>query len=169
MLPTGMYFLSDPDALRASGGIYSRLNHELFAMDARPVRVAERRLLSKACQIAADSQEPDFRVGALIVDRGCVVSAASNECKTHPMQKFWEHRSGIENDTHRLALHAEIAALVSLRCETVRPTVVVARINNAGEPRCSYPCRICLPALRHAGVRRIICYDVVHQPIVIDL
>ena len=164
-----MLAISEPDALRSSGHIYSRLNRELFTMDARPARVAENRLLTKACQIAANSQEQNFRVGALIVDRGCIVSSAPNECKTHPMQKYWGHRSGIKIDSHRLLLHAEIAALVSLRCETVRPTVVVARINNNGEPRCSYPCRICLPALKHAGVRRIICYDVVHQPIVIDL
>lgn len=58
-------------------------------------------------------------------------------------------------DASRLSIHAEEAAL--RRCKRTQGAVLyVARVNNAGEPRMSRPCKNCMPKLISAGIKRVV-------------
>lgn len=99
----------------------------------------------------AKDSEGKFRHAALCLDsKGRVLSAATNSYKTHPIQAEYARRSG---KAKKVSLHAEIASLVKAKGDV--DTLIVARVNRAGELRNSKPCRICQLALSEAEVETV--------------
>ena len=82
---------------------------------------------------------------AFVLRRGRVVSVGFNSyTKTHPKQKHYATLAGQPN---REYLHAELAAL--LRAPRDSDTLMVVRLNKAGDPVCAKPCPVCVAAIHH--------------------
>lgn len=82
---------------------------------------------------------------AVTLRKGRIVSIGFNSyTKTHPEQKRYAALAGQPN---REYLHAELAAL--LRAPRDADTLVVVRINKAGEPVNAKPCPVCAIAINH--------------------
>lgn len=109
------------------------------------------RALEKAKQLALETPyiKGRQRVAAIALDkRGRVISYGVNSyCKTHPEQKDLAEKVG---NPDACFLHAEVAAIVKAK----RPIhkLVVARIGSTGEFLPSYPCPICLLAIKESEV-----------------
>lgn len=112
--------------------------------------------LLKLAQIASQkSTHKMYKVGAVIIDRtGRPISFGTNSAsKTHPLVRligktpFGQHKNAE-------ALHAEIAALISIRhkVDTRGLKILVYRENNKGELRMARPCEICNRILKAYGI-----------------
>jgi deoxycytidylate deaminase len=85
------------------------------------------------------------KIVAFVIRKNRVVSTGVNSyTKTHPRQA---HYGKLAGQPKRQYLHAEIAAL--LRAPSDADTLVVIRVNKAGEFVNSKPCPVCALAIRH--------------------
>ena len=144
---------------------FTRLNDFLSEQPTQDLSDHEISLLDRATELARTSHNPRFKVGAIIAERGKVISYGVNQLKTHPFQAKWNQ--------HSSCLHAEMDALLTaqrLSCfDPHKSTVIVSRIGSNKKTDCSYPCKYCYPALAHVGIRRFVCYDIVGNPVKIVL
>lgn len=104
---------------------------------------------------AQASKAADFRVTAVAYNsRSQILSVGVNKPrKSHPEQaKF----AGIVGCEHRIYLHAEIDCLVKARKQVDR--LLIARIGWDNKFRNSFPCEICLEAIKSAKVNEITYY-----------
>lgn len=94
------------------------------------------------------------RVYAVCLDKKnrVISEAPNNYYKTHPYQYECASRSG--NDKAH-TLHAEIAAIIKARKDRDIHKIVIARVGNSGNELPSRPCRICMGAIRMAGIKSI--------------
>lgn len=82
---------------------------------------------------------------AISLKGGRVVSVGYNSyTKTHPQQAKFAKLAG---QPKREFLHAEVASLI--RAPRDADTLVVIRVNKAGEYVCAKPCPICRLAIDH--------------------
>ena len=84
--------------------------------------------------------------------RGKILSSATNSyVRTHPLQAHFAKLAGKPDAVY---LHAEVAAL--LKCGTKKPhSIFIERYSLNGQPALAAPCRICMRALKHFGVKHI--------------
>lgn len=99
------------------------------------------------------------RVGCALFDkRGVLCGHGFNEPKTHPLQAKYALRVGRPG---RIYLHAELAAILDNRrgAREAPHTACVVRLGKGGELRASFPCPVCLAALKHVGVSEVLYFD----------
>lgn len=105
------------------------------------------RYLDLAIKIAQANPEPKWKLAAIAVSGGRILSVGMN-C-------FQQNDSPPGTIPHLcLGRHAETEAL--RRCSKVPKTVYVARVNRKGFCKLARPCLPCYNALVRAGVRRIV-------------
>ena len=106
-----------------------------------------------ARKLAACSDFPDSRHGALLVRGGSIINTSYNKNNFCSFGKRFQK-------THqgRTTVHAELGAILGLdRSITTGATVYVARIGRKDDNfRLSKPCSMCEGALRHVGVKRVV-------------
>jgi tRNA(Arg) A34 adenosine deaminase TadA len=91
------------------------------------------------------------RVGCVITDRhNHVLSIATNQYKTHPIQYRYAARAG---EPKKIYLHAEISGIIKAG-EGARK-IYIARVGERGLPRFAAPCPICQLAIEEAGIKEI--------------
>lgn len=88
-----------------------------------------------------------FRLGALIVRKGRILSIGNNSYKTHPiMLKFYPYQF----------LHAETSAILKNGIDNcLDTTLIVARVIADNSPALAKPCSSCLDFSRSVGVKYI--------------
>src|SRR3990167_644546 len=96
-------------------------------------------------------------VAALITDGPTIISVGFNKRRSHPLQKFFSNRE------EKKYLHAEVAALLGIirnnGRNVNRPNLYVARALKGGEAGDSYPCSVCLAAIKVCGIKRIFYWE----------
>jgi tRNA(Arg) A34 adenosine deaminase TadA len=108
-------------------------------------------LLVEAKRVAESSTYGRFRLGAIIAKRRSFLSSGTNSKKTHPLQLKFASRPHLQAWTH-----AEISALSKARAgDLLGASAYVARITQDGCSANSRPCRGCLAALQHYGLKRM--------------
>lgn len=93
-----------------------------------------------------------FRLGAVLVKKGRVVSTGFNQMrKSHPiMQKY------LGKSDFTLGLHAEIHACIGVPAEDLLGADLwVCRLHKDGSLAMAHPCKICQKFLTDVGVRRV--------------
>lgn len=95
-----------------------------------------------------------FSVTAIIYDKkGNVLSVGKNSyVKTHPLQAHYARRAGEPQKTY---LHAEIDAIIRLKKTKGAKTISVFRFTEDGSPAMAKPCKICMQAIKAAGIDTI--------------
>jgi deoxycytidylate deaminase len=95
----------------------------------------------------AENSTYKHRHGAVIVKHGKIISRGTNQLRYHKLSKYYEYRN---------SLHAESCAILRTRCDVRKTVLYVARINNAGNPRLSAPCKECTTLLHQMGIKSVI-------------
>lgn len=96
------------------------------------------------------------RVIARALDKkGRILATKTNTYTvSHPVQK---HFAVLAGRPEAIFLHAEIATLIACKAANKNVhTLLIARIDNAGEPIKAAPCEICSIAIQQFGVKEII-------------
>lgn len=82
--------------------------------------------------------------------RGKLLSTAFNSYKrTHPVQKYFAQRVGLE---YKEYLHAEIAAILKAKDKKIY-RISVERYGKDGQPLLAKPCPICQEAIKAYGIQ----------------
>lgn len=126
----------------------------------------DERMFAKAEEVAQTSDFEHFHLGCVITYKHHILSSASNSSKTHPQQKYYNHkyrnfRRGSKPCAH--TVHAEMAAInaipypVGIQVDWKDVNVYVYRIapglpQHRGTAR---PCAACMAALKNLGIRNI--------------
>ena len=123
-------------------------------------------MFNKAREIAETSDFDHFHLGCVITYKHHIVGMASNSSKTHPTQKYYNHkyrkfRRGSKPCMH--TIHAEIAALssipypVGIQMDWKDVNVYIYRISvgKSSGHGLARPCMACEQALRKMGVKNI--------------
>jgi cytidine deaminase len=98
--------------------------------------------LDRAIKAAHSGIHRRYKVGAILVNSGKVISEGANSYKTHP-------KMGVKT------LHAEIQALIGVRYkDLVGSTVYVARLNKNHKLGMARPCETCRHILKEYGIKR---------------
>lgn len=106
------------------------------------------RLVKKATEEANKVKER-YRVGAIvfkgkrILSRGCNTYQKSAK-KLHPKFTRWPN-----------SIHAEVDAILKAHRNLKGASILVVRINKAGELRNAKPCAHCMLYLKHVGIRKV--------------
>lgn len=124
----------------------------------------DKKMFAKAREIADTSDFPHFHLGCVITYKHHILATASNSNKTHPKQKYYNHRyrefrKGSKPCCH--SVHAEMAAInlipypIGVQIDWKDVNVYVYRIapglpNQRGMAR---PCAACLAAMTELGIR----------------
>lgn len=135
---------------------YTRLNLALSSVETDKITLADTKALQQADSLAALSEHPKHKLGAVIFHRNRVYGEGYNRLKSHTFQA--------KHNPFSMNLHAELDALIdgfrSHPNDIGGASIAVSRIRRSDTFGCSYPCEHCLPALIEAGISRIVCYDV---------
>lgn len=91
---------------------------------------------------------------AVIYDkRGRVLSIGQNSyVKTHPLQA---KHAALVGEPYKQFLHAEIHAIVKCRDLSKAHKIFVTRWDRNGRPALAKPCKACMDAINHAGIKVI--------------
>jgi len=104
--------------------------------------------IKSALKTAANSTGMEkFRLGALAVKSGRVLSFGSNSSRNKPSD--WIPRDA-------WSTHAEEACLRRMPDGSEGATLYVARVGRSGKPLLSRPCDMCMEIARDYGVSRIV-------------
>ena len=126
----------------------------------------DERMFEKAREIAKTSDFDHFHLGCVITYKHHILSTGSNSNKTHPRQKYYNHRyRNFRSDSkpHTHTVHAEMAALntipypIGIQVDWKDVNVYVYRIA-PGLPQhrgMARPCAACMAALKKLGIRNI--------------
>jgi len=95
-----------------------------------------------------------FSITASIYDkRGRLLSKGKNSyTKTHPIQKYYAAEAGLPQ---KQFLHAEIHAIIKCKFIKKAHKIVVHRYTQSNDPATAKPCKICMKAIKDAGIRYI--------------
>ena len=95
--------------------------------------------------------EKKFCIAAATLDRqGKLIAIGLNSSvKTHPLM---QHYCTKIHNQYKIFLHAEISALVRSQREV--HTLIVMRLNKAGQIALAKPCPLCQMAIRDAGIKK---------------
>lgn len=89
---------------------------------------------------------------AVALKKGRIVAVGVNSyVKTHPQQRMFAVLAG---QPKREYLHAEIATLI--RSPRDCDTLLVVRINKAGDFVCAQPCPVCSLAIHHFNPKLVV-------------
>ena len=103
----------------------------------------------KAALALAELSRCRNRHGAVLLNGGVVISAGVNSSKLSSEE--------ITDDNWRSAgMHAEAAAITSAGSAASGSIVYVSRVNKAGQPVQSAPCKRCQGLAERRGVRKIV-------------
>lgn len=93
-------------------------------------------------------------ITAVIYDRkGNVLSVGQNSyVKSHPLQAKHAAKAG---NPLAIYLHAEIHAIVRCRDLSKAHRIFVSRWAKDGQPASAKPCKICMSAIKAAGIEHI--------------
>ena len=108
---------------------------------------ADQQRIKKAIKAATKSRHHKIRVGAVVAVAGRLSS--SPNIPRNDARICWQHAS----------VHAEEAALAGAYRDGIGGVVYVARIGQSGRVLPSFPCKRCVPALRNAGIRKVVWFD----------
>lgn len=114
------------------------------------------KVLKNMPKIDQDGDRRRFRVIARALDKkGRVICTRTNSYTlSHPVQK---HFAVLAGRPEAIYVHAEIASLIaSKKLGKEVHTLLIARVNNAGEAIQAAPCEICSLAIKKFGVKEII-------------
>lgn len=104
--------------------------------------------IRSALRTAANSSGIErFRLGAVAVKSGRVLSFGSNSSRNKPSE--WLPREA-------WSTHAEEACLRRMPSGSEGATLYVARVGRSGKPLLSKPCDMCMEIAREYGVSRIV-------------
>jgi|AGFT01.1.fsa_nt_gi Cytidine and deoxycytidylate deaminase zinc-binding region. len=112
------------------------------------------KVLNNMPPLEQSSERRRFRVIARALDKkGRVISTKTNSYTlSHPVQKHFAVMAG---RPEAIFVHAEIAALVAAKGKEVH-TLLIARVDNNGNPITAAPCEICSIAIKKFGIKEII-------------
>ena len=99
----------------------------------------------RAIKESKKSTHHSFQMGAVIVNKGKIMSCGHNQLKTHPlsMHKYKQ-------------IHAEFHALISFKGESVaRYDIYVARVNGNNEYVLAKPCVSCMNMIMTSELNRL--------------
>lgn len=94
-----------------------------------------------------------FKVGAVIVKKGKLISAGANSDKSHPVQKRYDSERGFK--THH-SCHAEVRAILNSKVNVLTGcSIYVYRETKNGTLGKARPCAACIKMLRDYDIKRI--------------
>lgn len=102
------------------------------------------RRIQAALEIASSS-DGSYMLGALVVSGGRVLGRGANRRKNDP-----------KYTTSNWSVHAETAALRSVKATRRRSTLYVARVTPGGLPALARPCPACWDEAVRRGVTRVV-------------
>lgn len=109
--------------------------------------------LELAKQVALLSDKPQ-RIGAVLVDKGRVVSVSCNLSKSHPVQARLNKLRFID-DKCLNHIHAETACLLLYKGKLKKPELYIYRVKNDGKVGMSKPCKACQELIRQYGITKV--------------
>jgi len=111
-------------------------------------------IFKKALKIAKTLSYQKYKLVAIITDKkGKVLSFGVNSFeKSHPTQAYYAEKEGLY---HKIYLHAEISAIISLPDECTPYAIYILRVNNKNEKMLAKPCKICERAIRDVGIQKV--------------
>jgi len=89
----------------------------------------------------------NFKLGAVLFDKGVIINAKGNCTKTHP---------GLRHYTPWPVLHAESRCILSHgldNCDGLE--LLVVRINKTGNVTMARPCDVCGELIKDVGIKRV--------------
>tara|TARA_R100000005_G_C4881097_1_gene132704 strand:+ start:196 stop:639 length:444 start_codon:yes stop_codon:yes gene_type:complete len=112
----------------------------------------DKRYIEIARKVANESKFPRFRHGAVLVKGGSVISTSCNELDSVSWaNKFRQHQCG------HATRHAELGAILGVAREKTKNSIMyVVRVNPSNDFLLSKPCPMCMQALKHVGVKKVI-------------
>lgn len=113
----------------------------------RSISQTQRSHAHRAIDAALQATHPQWKLGAVIVANGNILSVGSNKYRNDPSVVSYDG----------VSWHAEEVALKQCPTGSAQGAVMyVARVGRMGNICMSRPCSRCLPALREAGVSRVV-------------
>lgn len=101
----------------------------------------------KIAKEVSKTSDHRVKVGAVIAKKKPIV-ACSNKNITHPL--YADPSKGKSS-----SLHAEIRCIIHSKCNLVGGEIYVYRETKDGNYALAKPCKVCLQALKEAGIRKI--------------
>jgi len=102
----------------------------------------------EAARRMAELSNFKYKLGAVIIKHGKIISAGTNTGKTHPLvRKYFRHGT----------IHAEVAAIIKYRHnkEILKDAdIFIFRFTKEGYPALAKPCAQCTLLLHEYGIRR---------------
>lgn len=94
-----------------------------------------------------------YKIIACALDKkGRVLAIRTNDYNcSHPLQKYFAEQVG---KPEAIFLHAEVAVLIAAKKEVHK--LLIARIDNNGNPLSAKPCPICEKAIEAFGVKEVV-------------
>lgn len=101
--------------------------------------------------INKDTNIGDFFLLAATLDKkGRIIAIGENSVKTHPLMRKYGSKVNLQ---HKIYLHAEVSAMVKSYQQA--HSILVIRLNRAGEFAMAKPCLICQMAIHTAKIKHI--------------
>lgn len=102
-------------------------------------------------ETAAKQSKFKFRVGAVVVKSGRILSVGCNSLR------YTHHRFPKK---HEQSLHAEQSAILKLLTarrfsDLAGATIYVARLNSQDRPALAKPCKFCMALINAVGIRKV--------------
>lgn len=152
--------------------IWSRIDLDFYETLQKPATDKQVKLLSRAF-VLSQTSVCHQRVAAIITQNNKIVCEAINNYKTHPKQKHWAFKDATWKKILNNYLHAELACIIQTKNIEFNKTTTlyIARTCLAKNPSVvsSFPCRVCLPAIMHAKITKLVCYNTNKEAVEIDL
>ena len=107
----------------------------------------------KAARKAAHlSAAADYKHGAILVKGGSILNTSPNK------NNFCSFGARFRNDLPGIpTLHAELGAILGISREmTAGSTIYVCRVGKSGVFKLSKPCPMCVAAMKHVGIKRVV-------------
>lgn len=104
-------------------------------------------LLNRAVGVALTSEQK-YRLGAVLVKQGKVISVGTNIRRNHP--------NIVENPLEESGVCAERVAIKRAGDNAEGAYLYVARVGKCGDPLLAKPCSRCVEAIRKAKIKRVI-------------
>lgn len=121
-----------------------RYKFRSYSFDSEYVSCKDFSFLRLAAKVAAISDHHRFRLGAVVVKSGRVLSQGVNVAKKTP-----------DTPPHRESVHAEVNALRGVS-DPVGATVYVARLGAYDDFALAKPCEYCIKHMQANGLYRVV-------------
>lgn len=98
----------------------------------------------------AHKSKHKYRIGAVIYRRKEIIALSCNKPYRHCARIKKKYKS------YPTSIHAEIGAVLKARKDLCGTSILVVRINAAGQLRLAKPCKHCHAYLDYVGIKRVI-------------